>query len=418
MNVTKYYYPKKENITMNMEKNGFHAKRLYSYLPFLESPRAYALIDTEALVHNYEMLCSKAFSVNPNATPIATVKADAYGHSASICVPALLSVGCRFFAVSSIEEALDVRHITEKKGVPEANILILGYTDPKYIPLAAENNITLSLVSEEYAEKLLAFVPNGKNIKVHIAVDTGMNRLGYLAHGEKDIERSSESIAKLFECEKIGITGMFSHFFAADMPGEEASTEKQYGRFIKLKDGIEKRGFKIPMIHICNTAGIMHYTDFTLDAFRMGISLYGSDPYDEENVEDFKPVMKLCSIVSHIHTVKAGESVGYGGTYVAQSDRRIATIPIGYADGFIRAYGGAYVTVCGKKAKIVGRICMDQCMIDISDIEGVEVGDEVILFGNDPKELKELANMAGTIEYECLCIVSSRIPRIRKNEKL
>ncbi len=403
---------------MNTEKNGFHAKRLYSYLPFLESPRAYALIDTEALVHNYNTLCERAFAVNPNATPIATVKADAYGHSAAICVPALLSAGCRFFAVSSIEEALDVRHITEKKGFPEANILILGYTDPKYAPLAIEHNITLSLVSPEYTERLVAAIPEGKSVRVHIAVDTGMNRIGYLAHTDGDIKESIEAIARVFREEKIEVAGMFSHFFAADMPGEEGATEKQYGRFLALGSGIEEKGFALPMIHICNTAGVMHYTKCTLDAFRMGISLYGSDPYDVENVEAFKPVMQLCSIVSHIHTVKKGETVGYGGTYEAERDIRVATIPIGYADGFIRAYGGASVTLCGKKAKIIGRICMDQCMIDISDIEGVEVGEKVILFGNEPSELKALAEMAGTIEYECLCIVSSRIPRICGNEKL
>lgn len=397
-------------------KKSAYAKRLYSYLPFLESPRAYALIDTDALIHNYNVMREKARERNPNAVLIATVKADAYGHSAAICVPALLGAGCRFFAVSSIEEALDVRHIITEENIIDAEILILGYTDPKYAPLAIENNITVSLVSAEYTEKLASSVPEGRRIKVHIAIDTGMNRLGYLAHTMDDVMDTVNALDHIFMDKRLDICGAFSHFYMADCPGSEDTTHEQNRNFLSVIYQLTKRRHTIPMIHICNTAGIMLYTECTLDAVRMGISLYGSVPYDSSDSDKFTPVMKLCTIVSHIHSVKKGECVGYGGVYVADRDIVCATIPIGYADGFLRAYEGAEVTVRGKKAKIIGRICMDQCMIDVSDIPDIAVGDEVVLFGNDPADLKELASRAGTIEYECLCVVSSRIPRIKQRE--
>ncbi len=398
---------------MDHENISTYAKRLYSYLPLLDSPRAYALIDTEALCENYTVLRDKALSVNPNAVTVATVKADAYGHSAAICVPALLGAGCRFFAVSSMEEALDVRHIINGEGIYDAEILILGYTHPKYASLASKHNITVSLVSAEYTKSLLASLAAGQRIKTHVAVDSGMNRLGYLAHTDEDIRKSVAEIAPLFKDSKIKICGAFSHFFVADTEGERERTNEQYNRFSRLVALLSENGCTFPLVHICNTAGIMLYTDFALDAVRMGISLYGAVPYNSPEKDRFSPVMKLCTIVSHIHTVKAGESVGYGGTFVADKDIRVATIPIGYADGFVRAYGGAEVSLRGRKAKIIGRICMDQCMIDISGIDEVTVGDEVVLFGESAQDLTKLAKKANTIEYECLCLISSRIPRIK-----
>lgn len=393
--------------------NGADAQRLYSYLPMLSSPRAYALISTDALIHNFNVMRQKARGHNENAVLIATVKADAYGHSAAICVPALLGAGCRFFAVSSMEEALDVRHIIENEKIVDADILILGYTDPRHAALAAEHNITLSLVSEAHASAIISAIPAGKKVKVHVAIDTGMNRLGFPAHTSEDIEQTAEKLTPLFFEKKLEVCGAFSHFFNADSEGAEDTTYAQNRNFLSVIYQLTKRGVSVPLTHICNTAGIMLYTPCTLDAVRMGISLYGSVPYGTSEAEKFVPVMKLCSIVSHIHTVKKGETVGYGGTYRAENDIVCATIPIGYADGFVRAYSGAEVTVGGKKAKIIGRICMDQCMIDITGIENVKVGDEVVLFGNSPDELKSLAERAGTIEYECLCLISSRIPRIK-----
>lgn len=395
-----------------MKKNA-DAQRLYSYLPLLESPRAYALIDTNALIHNYNVMREKAREHNPNAVLIATVKADAYGHSAAICVPALLGAGCRFFAVSSIEEAVDVRNIINRENIIDADILILGYTDPKYALLAIENNITVSLVSEEYTERLSKAIPKGKRIKVHVAIDTGMNRIGYSAHTMDDIMNTVNSLDHTFTNPKFDVSGAFSHFMCSDCEGCEDDTHEQYKRFLTVVYQLTKRRHTIPMIHICNTAGIMRYTECTLDAVRMGISLYGSVPYKSEDADKFTPVMKLCSIVSHIHRVKKGEKVGYGGTYTAEKDIMCATVPIGYADGFLRTYGGAEVTVKGQKARVIGRICMDQCMVDITGIDGVSVGDEVVIFGNDPEDLKKLASLADTIEYECLCVVSSRIPRIK-----
>lgn len=389
-------------------------KRLYSDLPFTDSPKAYALIDTNALIHNFNIMRQKARGHNPNAVLIATVKADAYGHSAAICVPALLGAGCRYFAVSSIEEALDVRNIINANNIVDADILILGYTEPKYVKLAIENNITIALISPEYTKKILEVVPSGKKIKVQVAIDTGMNRIGYLAHTESDVEKTAVEVAELFKNKKLEICGAFSHFYMSDVEGEDEVTHEQNRRFLKVIYQLSKKKLTFPMIHICNTAGIVRFTECTLDAVRMGISLYGPAPYEKEGEDlGFEPVMKLCTRVTHLHTVKAGEAVGYGGTYVAEKDIVCATLPIGYADGFLRAYGGSYVTIRGQKAQVIGRICMDQCMVDVSGIDGVTVGDEVVLFGNDKSELRELAKVAGSIEYECLCALSSRIPRIK-----
>lgn len=389
-------------------------KRLYSDLPFTDSPKAYALIDTNALIHNFNIMRQKARGHNPNAVLIATVKADAYGHSAAICVPALLGAGCRYFAVSSIEEALDVRNIINANNIVDADILILGYTEPKYVKLAIENNITIALISPEYTKKILEVVPSGKKIKVQVAIDTGMNRIGYLAHTESDVEKTAVEVAELFKNKKLEICGAFSHFYMSDVEGENEVTHEQNRRFLKVIYQLSKKKLTFPMIHICNTAGIVRFTECTLDAVRMGISLYGPAPYEKEGEDlGFEPVMKLCTRVTHLHTVKAGEAVGYGGTYVAEKDIVCATLPIGYADGFLRAYGGSYVTIRGQKAQVIGRICMDQCMVDVSGIDGVTVGDEVVLFGNDKSELRELAKVAGSIEYECICALSSRIPRIK-----
>lgn len=389
-------------------------KRLYSDLPFTDSPKAYALIDTNALIHNFNIMRQKARGHNPNAVLIATVKADAYGHSAAICVPALLGAGCRYFAVSSIEEALDVRNIINANNIVDADILILGYTEPKYVKLAIENNITIALISPEYTKKILEVVPRGKRIKVQVAMDTGMNRIGYLAHTDEDVEETAEEIAELFKNKKLEICGAFSHFYMSDVEGEDEVTHEQNRRFLKVIYQLSKKKLTFPMIHICNTAGILRFTECTLDAVRMGISLYGPAPYEKDGEDlGFEPVMKLCTRVTHLHTVKAGEAVGYGGTYVAEKDIVCATLPIGYADGFLRAYGGSFVTIRGKKAQVIGRICMDQCMVDVSGIDGITVGDEVVLFGNDKSELRELAAVAGSIEYECLCALSSRIPRIK-----
>lgn len=395
-------------------KKGACVKRLYSNLPFTDSPKAYALIDTNALIHNYNILRQKAKGHNPNAVLIATVKADAYGHSAAICVPALLGAGCRYFAVSSIEEALDVRNIINDNNLIDADILILGYTEPKYVKLAIENNITISLISPEYAEKIIEVVPKGKKLKVQVAIDTGMNRIGYLAHSDSDVEETAEAIELLFKNKKLEVCGAFSHFYMSDVEGAEEITHNQNKRFLRVVYRLSKKKITFPMIHICNTAGIIRFTECTLDAVRMGISLYGPSPYEREGENiGFEPVMKLCTRVTHVHKVKAGEAVGYGGIYVADKDILCATLPIGYADGFLRAYSGSYVTIRGKKARIIGRICMDQCMVDVSDIENVSAGDEVVLFGNDRSELRDLAAVAGSIEYECLCALSSRIPRIK-----
>jgi alanine racemase len=212
---------------------------------------------------------------------------------------------------------------------------------------------------------------------------------------------------------------MFTHFAKADEALEADNTDdmtrRQFELFTKTDDALRALGVDVKFRHVCNSAATMRFPEYHLDACRLGITLYGTHSSRYVDRYALSPVMKLCTVISHLHTLSAGESISYGGTYTANEDRLIATLPIGYADGFIRAYSGAVVTVLTsdgeRRAAIRGRICMDQCMIDVTGTNA-KVGDKVVIFGNTTKELTELAKMADTIEYEALCLVTSRVPRI------
>lgn len=389
--------------------------RIYSDAPCVTVPKVSAEIDLGSLKSNYKVLASFA----PKARHIAVVKADAYGHTSALCVPALLEVGCDFFAVSCIEEALAVKKICIELS-KEAEVLILGYTDPAMSPVLAEYGIIQSVVSREHGEKLASFAEKyGLRVRAHIAVDTGMNRIGLKAVSETECRYVADEIARLAKRQGLLVEGMFTHFSRADEDFEasdgEEFTKAQFKKFDLIRAYLLEDGIKL-FCHASNSAAALRFPEFDLDGVRLGIVLYGANPskYAKAPVS---PVMSLKTVVSRVHTIKKGEVVGYGGTYVAESDGVIATLPIGYADGFMRAFSGAPVTVHTKKgevkATVVGRICMDQCMIDVSGSD-VEVGDTVTVFGRDPADLCRLAVMASTIEYEVLCLVSARVPRIAK----
>ena len=390
---------------------------LYDTMPKTDTRRNVCVVDTDALKHNYSLLAA----MSKESRPIAVVKADAYGHTAEICVPVLLSQGCDFFAVSCTEEATSVRKLCRREGA-EADVLILGYTDPKDVQFLSQNNIIQTAVSLAHAEELSRMATE-KNciLRVHVAADTGMNRIGVCATEDGLCEPAADEIEKITKLQGLSVEGIFTHFSKSDGETSETLsrdgfTRAQAARFARITKILESRGIKL-FTHACNSAATLRFPEYHLDGVRLGIALYGV--YPSEYFEDIGllPVMSLSSVIAHIHTAPRGSCVGYGGAFTAREDTVIATLPIGYADGFVRRYSGANVTVLSGdgryRAKIVGRICMDQCMVDVTGIN-VNVGDRVMLFGDTPDSLRSLAALADTIEYECLCLISARVPRVKK----
>ena len=402
--------------------------KLYSSLPLSGLSKVRAEIDTDALAYNYGVLAAIVKKENPACRPVCVVKADAYGHSAEVCVARLLEEGCDMFAVSSLEEALAVRTICAiQKAARPVDILILGYTPACAAAELIRHNIIQACFSLEYAEELAAEIAARADadgsplppLRVHLKFDTGMNRIGFPAHNAAEIAESVAAVRKVAALRGIAVEGAFTHFARADEDSDEgrARTTEQAERFLAVTDAVRAAGVPLPMRHICNSAAAVCRPEYHLDGCRLGILLYGLDPSGDVRC-GLRPVMKLKTQIAQIHTLRAGESVSYGGTFTAPRDMRIATLPIGYADGFIRAYTGASAVIedpdGGNRrgtAHIIGRICMDQCMIDLDGCEGVRTGDTVTLIG-EPGQLDDLARRAGTINYECVCNISARVPRI------
>lgn len=391
-----------------------------------------AVIDTDALVYNYHTLLSHVQTVSSQTEAIAVVKADAYGHGIRPVAEALVEAGCRRFAVSCIEEAMALREILRER-VPdsEVDILILGYTAPENAAILSEWNITATLVSAVHAAALeKAAAACDVVVRVHAALDTGMNRIGYPAHSDSEIADTVEALDALFvESTHLRLDGLFTHFARADEDLDDewytdgSLTATQYDRYRRVVDALEARGCRPRVCHICNSAAAVRFPsahpERRPDAVRLGINLYGYGvPFPDDDsplYPGLRPVMRLESMVSHVHTLLPGETVGYGGTYGADTPRRIATMPVGYADGWLRALAGATVTLHTAEgdvtAPLVGRICMDQCMVDVTDLPVTE-GTRVTLFGQTTAELEALAARAGTITYELLCLITARVPRV------
>ena len=396
--------------------------RLYSSLPQLEQEKNRAEIDLDALRENYRYLLALAQEEDRNVRFIAVVKAEAYGHGAPQCVSALLDEGCDFFAVSSVDEAVAVRKVCDLRR-KNADILILGYTPPALSFQLVRYDIIQALLSEDYAQNLnSSAAAAGITVRTHVAVDTGMNRIGIPVHSPEELGDAVDTVEKMVQLPRLRIEGMFTHFSRADeIPNGEGErfTDLQSQRYLALRQGLEARNVFIPFHHACNSAATVRRSRDRMNGVRVGILLYGVRPSEAVDLP-LKPVMKLKTVISHLHSLLPGESVGYGGIYTADSRRMIATVPIGYADGFLKGYSGALATVSTqdgeKEAPIVGNICMDQCMIDVTDT-GARIGDEVTFFGNRSNELYDYARRAGVINYECLCLISSRVPRIYHTEK-
>ena len=403
--------------------------RLHESLPLPCCPRVWAEVSREALAHNWQDLCAHIRRCCPRTEAMAVVKADAYGHGILPVVGTLLDVGCRMFAFACMEEAIAAREII-RETLPDSDctLLVLGYTPPVDAAILAEYAITTAILSEDYAQALSdAATRAGVTVTCHIAVDTGMNRIGIPAYDEKDAPAVAGIIRDVCNLPGLDVTGVFSHPARADedlaaVMAEHSRTMCQYRRFRTVRKAVKSLHLhgKPLLFHLCNSAAAVRFPDAVpegcMDAVRLGISLYGygMDLPDGTPISN-RPVMRLMTTVVHIHTLPVGESLGYGGTYTADTPRTIATLPVGYADGLLRALSGAYVTVHTAKgnikAPIVGRICMDQCMIDVTDLD-VRVNDRVTIFGQTPDELLALSRQADTIPYELLCLLTARVPRI------
>lgn len=360
--------------------------------------RTWAEINLDALIHNFNLIKKNSGSV------ISVVKADAYGHGASVVAPELEAAGTDGFAVSGLDEALELRH----NGITKP-ILILGYTPNDRAKELCDNNITQTVYSLSFARALNhSAVSAGIKIKCHLKLDTGMGRIGFDCRGDSlDID----GIMAALSLSNLEFEGVFTHFSVADE--DNTYTAEQYNRFCKTIDILEEKGYTFKFQHCRNSAAILLHEDKKLDLSRAGIILYGLTPADGlEYKDDLYPVMELKSVISMIKTIKKGCTVSYGRTFKASADMRVATIPVGYADGYNRLLSSrGYVLINGKRAAIIGRVCMDQMIVDITDIPEAEEFSEVLLFGKG-LPVEELAALCDTINYEIVCAVSRRVPRV------
>lgn len=339
----------------------------------------------------------------------AVVKADAYGHGVEEVSRVVLENGADRLAVACISEAKQLR----RAGI-DAPILILGASDVSDAPEIVSNGIIPAVFSYNFASALSdAGRAQGKNVKIHIKVDTGMSRIGFVAGEDED---SAVSVIKrIYELPNIEIEGIFSHFSTADEE-DKAYTKRQFDVFVSFCDRLKAEGIEIPIRHIANSAAIMMYPETHLEMVRAGIILYGLYPSQEVDKTRLPlvPVMRLKSRITMVKEKEAGWGVSYGREYITGQRTRIATVPVGYADGYTRnlAKRASVLLKDGTCAKIIGRICMDQCMIDVTNVNNISAGDEVTLFGADGITADDIAGWMDTINYEVVCLVSKRIPRV------
>lgn len=358
-----------------------------------------AEINLDNIAHNVKAIRQ---ILGDNVAIMAVVKGDGYGHGAATIAPVIMENGADYLAVATLTEALELR-----KCYKDYKIFNLGYISDEKLQYVVENNIAQAIFSIKQAQLLNEMGKRyNKKPVVHIKYDTGLHRLGYEHNNE-----SIEEIKKIFEFENICVEGIFSHLASASKEADEA----QYDIFTNAITEIESKGYKFEYKHLCESVATIAYPEYRFNMVRLGTIIYGIKPYDNENIF-FKQAITLKAKINSIRKVSKGDGVGYGYVWKADRDSIIGTLPLGFADGYSRKMGGlGHVIVQGQEAPIVGRVCMDQCMIDLTDIQNAKIGDEVIIYGDgtDGSITIDIASqLLDVTRGEILCRLSRRVPRV------
>ena len=368
--------------------------------------RVKAVVSLDAIAHNFAEMKK---NIAKGTKIVAVIKADGYGHGAEAIARLIEDYDYIWgFAVATPEEALQLRTFGVKKP-----ILILGIVFEEYFTQMIAKEIRLTVCTYEMAQKLSEEAQRqGRDVHIHIGLDTGMSRIGFA-----DRQESVEEIKKISQLPNLKIEGMFTHFARADETDRSPAID-QLNRYLNFAKLLEDAGIQIPMKHCSNSAGIIRVPEANLNAVRAGITIYGIYPSNEVERDIVKliPAMELKSHISYIKTVEPGAAFSYGGTFTAKKEMKVATIPVGYADGYPRSLSNkGWVLIHGKKAPILGRVCMDQFMVDITKIPDAKAGDEVTLIGKDGKEfisIEKFGDLSGRFSYEFACDISPRVPRV------
>ena len=377
--------------------------------------RTWAEISLDAIESNYRAIQA---CLKPETKVCCVVKADAYGHGSERLAKVYESLGADWFAVSNLEEAEQLRRVGTK--LP---ILILGYTPPDRAKELAENNIAQSVVGPEFAEELSReAVKAGVTVRVHIQVDTGMARVGFFYQNPARDGAAIDGIEHACRLPGLNAEGIFTHFASAD-EGESGQdyTHRQFACFTGAIEQLERRGIHFALRHCANSAAIFDYPEMQLDMVRPGVILYGMMPSGSIlRKVSLTPAMSVKSTVALVKTVPPQTCVSYGRRFTSKRPTVVATVPIGYADGYLRRYGeNACALVHGRRAPVIGRVCMDQLMLDVTDVSGVKTGDTVTVIGRDGNEAVTadgIAEAAGTINYEIVCGIATRVPRVFRKD--
>ena len=369
--------------------------------------RTWAEVSLDALQHNYQVLTK---DLPEGCRFLGVVKADAYGHGAVPVARELQKLGAGYLPVSNYEEALQLR-----RGDVTLPILILGYTPVEFARDQAALHITQEVHSLDYGRQLSEQLEGtGLTLTVHMKIDTGMSRLGFFAY---DRPETVPELVELCSLPNLHVEGAFMHFAVADTPSELDYTQMQHQRFMNVLDALKAHGIQPEIVHCANSAATIAFPAYHHDMVRPGIATYGLSPSEEmRGMADLQPLMELKTTIAAIRPFEAGVTVSYGRTYETPGPRTIAVCPIGYADGLQRRLSGKlHFLLHGKKIPVVGRICMDMCMVDITDVPEVQVGDTVTVVGRDGDAAitwDDWADQLGTISYELVCDINKRVPRL------
>ncbi|TYB80822.1 MAG: alanine racemase [Kosmotoga sp.] len=369
------------------------------------SRKTYLEIDLSAYENNIRYFQRRLDQSNI----MAVVKSDGYGHGAIKIAKTAIDCGVDKLAVAFLEEGMELR----EAGI-NVPILVMNYFTPEYVNMAAENNLTITVFSEEHVKALLSNIEDNHILKIHINVDTGIRRVGQTP------EKAMDLIKFLQINSNVLLEGIYTHFAVADEENPDFSL-KQVKLFEELLSDIKKQGIDIKEKHISNSAGALRFNQRWCDYVRLGIASYGMQPSKFFKIEELKPVLSWYSAVSYVKNIRPGDSISYGRTYVAKTERTVATIPVGYGDGYNRNLSNkGNVLINGQRCPILGRVCMDQFVVDVSHLsEEPKPGDKVVLIGKQGKNkitAEEIARLLDTINYEVTCAITKRVPRIYKRK--